>query len=139
MRQSSTFSTSTPTRGPLRGIATTLALGASAVLLVACASKGVPPVAEMATARASLSQAESAGAQQSAPVELLAARDKLSRAEAAMREEKFEQARRLAMQAEVDAEVAEKKSRTVKVQAAAAELERSNEMLRKELERKSRP
>ncbi len=138
MRQFSTASRPTA-RKPVRTITTSLALGAAAVLLTACASKGVPPVAEMATARASLSQAESAGAQQSAPVELLAARDKLAKAEAAMREEKFEDARRLAMQAEVDSEVAEKKSRTVKAQAAAAELARSNEMLRKELERKSRP
>jgi len=109
------------------------------VLLGACASKGVAPVAELATARASIAQAESAGATQSAPVELLAARDKLSRAEAAVRDEQFEQGRRLATLAEADAELAERKSRVAKAQSAATELQRSNDLLRKELERKTRP
>lgn len=118
-----------------RGIAALIA-GSALVLLVGCASKGPPPVAEMATARAALTQAESAGALQAAPVEILAARDKFSKAEAAVREEKYEQARLLAAQAEVDAEVAEKKTRTVKAQAAATEMVRSNELLRKELERR---
>lgn len=125
-------------RGPARNLAA-LSVVAVLALLAACASPGKPPVAEMATARASISQAESAGALVSAPVELLSARDKLGRAEAAVREEKYEQARRLAAQAEVEADVAERKSRAVKAETAATELARSNDMLRKELERKSRP
>ncbi len=110
-----------------------------AVLVSACASKGTPPVAEMSSARASIEQAESAGAVRSAPVELLAARDKLTRAESAVREERFAQARQLAEAAEADAEVAERKARAVKARDAAAELERSNALLRSELERKARP
>ncbi len=133
---------STPvTANPPRRIARTLAatsLVSLVILLGACGSKGEAPVSELATARASISQAESAGATQSAPVELLAARDKLGRAEAAVRDEKFEQARRLATLAEADAEVAERKSRLAKAQSSATELQRSNELLRKELERKSK-
>lgn len=109
-----------------------------AVLLGACASKGAPPVAELTNARASIAQAESAGAQKSAPVDLLAARDKLGKAEMASRDERYSAARQLAEQAEADAEVAERKSRAAKAEAAAAELTRANEVLRKELERKSR-
>ena len=79
----------------------------------------------MATASASIAKAESASALESAPVELLAARDKLARAEAASREKRFAEARRLAEQADADAELAESKARAVKAQAAALELART--------------
>lgn len=110
--------------------ATTLAL-----LLGACASTGTTPIAEMAAARASISQAESAGALNYAPIDLLSARDKLSKAEAAAREKDFGNAQELAAKAQADAELAEHKSRAVKAQTAADELARSNELLRKELDR----
>ena len=119
-----------------RAAQTVAALGL-AVVLGACASKGVAPVAELATARASIAQAESAGAREAAPVEFLAARDTLAKAETAAREERFSDARRLAARAEVDGEVAERKARAVKAQPAATELARSNELLRKEIARKS--
>ena len=109
------------------------------LLLAACASPGIAPVAELATARASIAQAERAGAMEAAPVELLTAREKLGKAEAAVREGRFDSARRLAEQAEADAELAERKARAAKAQAAAAELARSNDQLRKEIERKGRP
>ena len=112
------------------------ALGLTA-LLGACASKGAAPVTELASARASIAQAESAGALTEAPVELLAARDKLGKAEAYAREERFDEARQIAARAEADAELAERKARAVKAQAAATELARSNELLRKEIDRKS--
>lgn len=112
------------------------ALAATFALLGACASKGVAPIAELATARASIAQAESAGAVQLAPVELLAARDKLGRAEAATREERFADSRRLAEQAQVDAEVAERKARAANAARAAEELARANATLEKETSRK---
>ncbi len=114
-------------------------IAGSVIAVAGCASKGVAPVAQLATARASITQAESAGALQSAPVEILAARDKLGRAEAAVREERYADARRLAEQAEVDAELAERKTRAAKSAAAVEELARGNAALRQELERKSRP
>jgi hypothetical protein len=79
-----------------------------------------------------------AGAQRSAPVELLAAREKLGKADAAVREERFGQARRLAEQAEADALLADRKARAVKAQNAAEEMVRSNELLRSEAERNVR-
>lgn len=109
-----------------------LAVLSSALLVGACASKGVNPVAELTTARASISQAESAGAVQLAPVELLSARDKLSKADAAARDERFGESRHLAEQAAVDAEVAERKSRAVKAARTAEELARSNAALEQE-------
>jgi hypothetical protein len=126
-------------RNPSKGLRwlQLLAVSAVAALLVACASKGINPVTEMATARAAVAQAENAGAREAAPVELLAARDNLVKADAAVREERFEPARRLAVLAETQAQVAERKARAVKAQNAAAELQRSNELLQKELDRKN--
>lgn len=114
----------------------TLTATSLVILLAACASKGVLPSAQLDAARASIAQAESAGALDAAPVELLSARDKLSKAEAAAREDRFDAARQLAEAAEADAEVAERKSRAAKAEAAAAELARSNALLRKEIDRK---
>ncbi len=105
----------------------------AALFIGGCASsKGAPPLAEMATARASITQAEAAGAGQLAPVELLSARDKLVRADAAMRAEQFGQAQRMAEQASVDAELAERKARADRARLAAKELERSNATLKQE-------
>jgi hypothetical protein len=119
------------------------ALTASAVVLLAgltaCASKGVPPTDALAAAKTAIGQAESVGAMQNAPVDFFAARDAYSQAEAAVRDEKFEQGRRLAEMAEADAQLAGNKSRLVKAQAVTTEIKRSNDQLSQELNRKSAP
>jgi phage repressor protein C with HTH and peptisase S24 domain len=69
---------------------------------------------------------------QLAPVEMLAARDKMSQAEAAVREERFVDSRRLAERAMADAEVAERKSRAEKSSRSVEELKRANEALKQE-------
>ena len=103
--------------------------------LGACASQGKPPIADLAIARTSVSQAEAAGAAQLAPIEFLSARDKLARAEAAMRAERYNDARVLTDEAAADADVAERKARAVKSTNAAMELQRSNAVLGSELNR----
>ena len=107
----------------------------AALLLGACASQGPAPVADLAVARTSLAQAESAGASQFAPVELLSARDKLSRAEVAMNDKRFNDARVLSNEATADADVAERKARAVKATKTAADLQRANAVLGTELNR----
>lgn len=102
----------------------------AAALAVACATVEPMPAAEIAAAQAAVTQAESAGAQRAAPVELLAAREKLEKADVAVREERFGDARRLAEAAEADALLADRKARAAKAQSAADELVRSNELLR---------
>ena len=129
------FKLSTLPRRSARLVAPLMAASAIAVL-GACASPGPPPTSEMATARATIAQAESAGAAQSAPVELLSARDNVAQAETAVRAEKYAQARRLAVKAEADAEVAVSKARAKKAEMAVAEVDRSNELLRQEIARK---
>lgn len=120
---------------PLRRLGL-LTAALSVALLTACASPGKLPQAELSAARASLSQAESAGALQLAPVELLMARDKFAKAEAAAREERYVDSRRFAEQAAADAEVAERKSRATKSMRAVEELDRANAALLKETQRK---
>lgn len=102
----------------------------AALVLAACATVEPMPAAEIAAAQAAINQAESAGAQRAAPVELLAAREKLERVDVAVREERFGDARRLAEAAEADALLADRKARAAKAQSAADELVRSNELLR---------
>jgi hypothetical protein len=114
-----------------RPVAAILALSA-VLFLGACASKGPPPVDAMATARAAITQAEAAQAGQLAPVELLAARDKLAKADAAVRAEQFPEARRLANEAQADGVLAERKARAERSRQAAVELERANAALRQE-------
>jgi hypothetical protein len=107
---------------------------ACGLALGACASnKGTLPMAEFDKARASITQAETAGAGQSAPLELLTARDKFARAQAAGRNEDYEQARRMAEQASADADLAAVKARAVKAQEAARELARANATLEQEV------
>lgn len=111
---------------------------ASTLFLGACA--GVPPpVAEMATARTSVSSAESAGALQQAPTEYLSAREKLARAETASHDKNYAEARRLAEEATADADVAERKSRAVRAAQTADELSRANRVLSNELNRSGKP
>ncbi|MDQ6684882.1 MAG: DUF4398 domain-containing protein [Pseudomonadota bacterium] len=85
-----------------------------------------------------MAQAESTGARTAAPVEIARAQEKLAKAEAAMREEHFLVARRLSEEAQVDAELADRKARAAKAQTAATELARSNALLREELDRPAR-
>lgn len=122
----------------LRSAAAVVALSAT-LFLGACASKGLPPDDAIATARAAIMQAEAAQASQLAPVELLAARDKLQQADAAVRAEQYAQARRLAEQAEVDGVLAERKARAERSRRAAVELDRANAALRQEAGKRTRP
>ena len=133
----------TPVTTPLRTSAGRLALvstlAVSVLLLGACASKPPAPTDALTTARAAVTQAEAADAGRLAPVELLAARDKLAQADAAVRAEQFAQARRLAEQATADGMLAERKARAQRSRQAVAELERSNAALQKELGVAPRP
>lgn len=86
---------------------------AAFLCLAACATAS-PPDTELAAARAAIIQAEPA-ASQHAQGELRLAQEKLARAEQARSQNRFDEARHLAEQAEVDARYA----------AALAEAERS--------------
>jgi hypothetical protein len=76
------------------------------------------PTAELAVARAAVSDAESAGAAERAPAELASARERLTRAESQSRLRHYDEALALAQEAEADARLAAIKSRAVSAESA---------------------
>ena len=102
------------------------------LLLAGCAS-APPPRDTLAAAEAALARAEAARAADFAPVDIDFARRQLDAAGAAFAERDYERARRLGLQAELNAELATAKSRAA---AARAEVQRrtgENAALRRDL------
>lgn len=118
-----------------RSITTLAALATLAVLtLGGCASTGDMPREEMAVARAAVDRAAGpAGAD--APIEVSQAREKLERANAAVARKDYDVARRLAQQAEVDANLAEAKSHSARSDRALLEVREGIRQLRAEIAR----
>lgn len=114
-------------------------LSAMAALTLSACSSVPPPREQMAVADVALRKAEEAEAATHAPAPLRQARDKLEGARAAMQAEDYEDARRLAEQAAVDAELAEAEARSQVAQQNVAELRESIELLRREVEQQSPP
>ncbi len=111
-------------------------LAASAALLAACSSAPVPRE-QMAVAKSAVERVNvNPGIVSSAPVELQAARDKLARAERAMSNRDYVQARRLAEQASVDAQLAESKTAALRGESAVREVQDSIRSLDDELQRR---
>ena len=115
-------------RGPWLA-ATTLA-----ATLAACSSTPAPN-AHLALGSASIDAATAAGAGEPGQPDLVQARDKLARAQAAARSGDNLKAQRLADEAEVDAQVARSKVGAEKSRKAAAELDASIATLREEMNR----
>ena len=108
------------------------AIGAAAVWgLAACASTPIPND-RIAVAQSSVQRAEQSGAPELAPVELAAARDKLSRAEKAAADHQAQPAGMLADQANVDAQLAEATANQQRAHKAATEFDASMQALRQE-------
>jgi len=105
-----------------------------AALQVACASMPAP-TAQLAVASAAVDSAVRAGAAELAPTELAVARDKLARANASMVETKYERALMMAEAAQVDARLAEVRSRSATAAKAATAVREDNRVLRQEIER----
>ncbi len=108
--------------------------GAAILLFAGCASLP-PPTEQMAVSRAAISNALSAGGNQYAPVVYKSAIDKMQAAEAAMPNEDYALALRLAQEAEVDARLAAEAARAAKAQRAADTVQDDMRALRKEMNR----
>lgn len=106
-----------------------------ALALGACASN--PPLAEVAAAKTMVSEAQPL-ASRYAPNELVAAQEKLARAEAALARYDYDPARRLAREAEVDAKLARSIAESERARLAVAESNKSIEDLKQELNRRNR-
>jgi len=105
-----------------------MALGG--LLLTACA--GNPPTEQFAVTESAVRSAVSAGGPEYAAVEMRAAQEKWKEAELAMQKENYEQARKLAEQAEWDARVAERKAEAAKAQKAVEDAQQGIRELREE-------
>lgn len=106
-----------------RNSTTTLGWRAAAILsaslgLAACASEA-PPTAQLGASAQAVQNAERAGALQYAPVEFQSAREKLGAADNAMRADDRTKARRLAEEAQVDADLAAVRAQRATTQQAA--------------------
>ena len=106
-------------------------VGLVGVALFGAACASVPePKGELANADLALRKSEAVNAAEVAPLDARMAREKLEKARVEMGEEKYQSARRLAQQAEVDALVAEAKARSTRVQNQTQELRDEVEKLR---------
>ncbi|EPM0509109.1 DUF4398 domain-containing protein [Pseudomonas monteilii] len=108
---------------------------ATMVLTVAIAVSGCagnPPTAQYAVTQSSVSSAVSAGGTEFAAVEMKAAQDKFKQAEIAMHDKKYDDAKRLAEQAEWDARLAERKAQAAKAQKAVQDASQGVQDVREE-------
>ncbi len=105
------------------------------LLLCGCASTEVAPVEKISTVEKAIQEARDSNATVSAPLELRHAEDKLKEAKAAMKEEEFEKARRLADEALLDANLAEATARSEKSKKTTQEIRDDIDTLRREIER----
>jgi hypothetical protein len=112
-----------------------VALGISLLWLIGCAGTAERPVEQLARAEANITQAEQSGAREHSPLELDLARQKLNQAQSAAEDNDNEEARRLAEQAAVDAELAAAQARAAEAERAAAALAESLATLRREAAR----
>jgi hypothetical protein len=93
------------------------------------------PREQLAVGRAAVDRAASAASEE-APVELAAARDKLSRAQIAQSKQDYKLARQLAEEATADADLAAARSRAARADRALAEVRASIAQLRDEMARR---
>ena len=105
------------------------------LILPGCASTEHMPREEMAVARAAVDRASGPAAAE-APIEVSLAREKLERANAAVARKDYDGARRLAEQAEVDSNLAEAKSHSVRADRALGEVREGIRQLREAIDRR---
>jgi hypothetical protein len=112
---------------------------AATIFVAGCASTpSTPgPVEQMAVSRAAISNANSAGGNEFAPLQFTSAMEKMDRAERAMTDKNYALARQLAEQAQVDAQLAGATARSAKAKKAADALQEDSRVLHQEIDRKT--
>lgn len=106
------------------------------VLVSGCATEQSKPTEELTKARSVIQQADKGDAQRYAAADLQRAHDELSSAERAADNRKYDDARRFAEDAEVDADVATARGNSGAAEHAVQEIRQSMETLKQESERK---
>ena len=105
------------------------------VLMTGCSSLKTPATADVAVSRAAVDNAASAGAAELAPDEMRSAREKMMRANQALKDRDYKLARELADQAQADAKLAQSKANSTKATTAADEINENIRVMREELNR----
>ena len=113
-----------------------IALG-GALLFTACASNPTDPTVAISSATQAIAAADRARIADTSAPELNEAREKLTAAQNAAREENMVVAERLAIESRVDAELATAKAQAAKEKAVNDEIKRSTETLAAEMRRSS--
>ena len=121
----------TPTRPKIHRTAWLFAT-ALALALAGCAS-APPPLSELDDAAVLIDRARDVEAARHAPVELRFAEEKLARAQALLQDKDYDEAAKLAGEAEVDAEFAIAKSRQARARLAVEAKAAENEQLRRDV------
>jgi hypothetical protein len=114
------------------------ACGATLILTAGCSSMKTPATASVAVSTAAVENASSAGGTEFAPVEMKSAREKMVLANQAMAAKDYKLANEMAIQAQADAKLAQRKANSAKAQIAAAALQDDIRVLREELDRNSK-
>lgn len=114
------------------------ALAIAALGLTTACSSMPPPRAEIAQAQRAVDQAVTENSGEFAALELEKAREKLAAAQAEMHAERYPEARRLAEEALVDAELARARADASRTARNADELAQTIERLREEAQLRSR-
>ncbi|WP_294635752.1 DUF4398 domain-containing protein [uncultured Aquabacterium sp.] len=109
-----------------------LAGACAAAVLAGCGSAPVPRE-QLAVSQAAIQAAQTAGATEMAPVELQRAQEKYAMAVAAAKERQFVVARKLAEEADVDAQVARTKAQAERSRRAADEVRAGLKTLQQQL------
>ena len=106
------------------------------VLVSGCATEQPKPTEELNKARSVIQQADKGDAQRYAAADLQRAHDELSSAERAADKRQYDDARRFAESAEVDADLATARGNSGAAERAVQEIKQSMETLKQESERK---
>lgn len=104
--------------------------------LAGCGSSKIPaPSSDLAAANQAIEQAKLVGAEEHAPLEIRAARQKIDRARQLISDKEHVQAKMIIEQAMLDAELAQVKSLSSKSQKAVNELHETIKTLKEEIQR----
>jgi hypothetical protein len=119
------------------GLRVCVAAGLTSALMLVTSCASVPPVptASLDAAKVAIANAEKADASHYAGAELGEARQKLTSADSAVKDESMVQAEQLAEQSRVEAELASAKTEAAKALAVNAELDRDADALNEEMQR----
>ena len=113
----------------------TITMVVLAAVFSACSSTK-PPTQKLVQTETAITQAEQVGAEEYAPLQIREARKKLEKARDLVNDEKYEEAKRMADRAMVDAEYAQVKTLSSKAQRAVYELQESIRALQEEINNK---